>query len=211
MTNKVYLVLFVVLSVVTFPFATAMAGPGVPFAELSDKVDAVQSSVDNLQNDVDAVQSSLDGLSSKVDAMDAKLDGLQHGLTLQASIDTAICASIPVQCANHSYDAADSSNHNPIRLVVQVIGTDGTPVNGLTVDNFSFSNPFVPAGGGTTVICSEASCGTDRFQDGPNGLYSIMLDRGPAGNWDAGAYAGTVIVSTDSGDSGTSMATFEIQ
>jgi len=183
---------------------------GVPFANLGDQIDAVQSSVDALQSDMSALQGSVDGLNAAVNAINDQLASMQAGLTVQTSVDTAVCASVPVQCANHSYTPADSSNHNPLRLFVQVVDHAGMPVNGLTLANFAFTNNFVPAGGGQAVICSEASCGTDRFMAAPNGLYTVFLDRGPAGNWNAGAYAGTIVVTSGSSH-GASMVNFSIQ
>jgi hypothetical protein len=182
---------------------------GVPFAGLSDQIESVQSSVDVLQSDVSALQGSVDGLNAAVAAIGDQLAAMKNGLTVQTSVDTAVCASVPVQCANHSYTPADSSNHNPLRLFVQVVDHAGMPVNGLTLADFGFTNNFVPAGGGSAVICSEASCSTDRFMAAPNGLYTLFLDRGPAGNWNAGAYAGTVVVSSGD-DSGASMVNFSI-
>lgn len=205
---SIYLML--VLALFIYPINEAAAGPGNPFEQLEDQVLAVQNSVNSLQADVDSVQSSVDGLTTKVDAIDAKLDSMKHGLKIQTNIDTATCASAPVQCANHSYVAADSSNHNPIMMMVQVIDNTGSPVNGLSLSNFSFSNPFVPAGGGIAVFCSESDCGVFRFLSGSNGLYAIFLDRGPVGNWKAGTHTGTVVITTDTGDTGTSMATFVI-
>jgi hypothetical protein len=42
-----------------------------------------------------------------------------------------------------------------------------------------FANPFVPAGGGSAVVCSVADCGASTFAAAGNGLYQIFLDRGP--------------------------------
>lgn len=135
------------------------------------------------------------------------------GYTITASVDTEVCASVPVQCGvagtGHTFAAAGDTNHNPIRLFVTVVRASGVPVNGLTINEFSFSNPFVPAGGGAAVICTEANCGTSRFGAGANGTYTIFLDRGPAGNWKAGAYAGTVRV-VDAVNQGTAQVVFKI-
>jgi hypothetical protein len=133
------------------------------------------------------------------------------GLDVVAVVDTEVCASGAVQCggAGHSFDAASNANHNPIRMFVQVVRQDGLPVSGLGLANFSFSNNLVPAGGGAAGICSEAVCTVNRFGGGVNGLYQIFLDRIPAGNWKAGAYAGTVRV-TEGANNGASIVTFMI-
>jgi hypothetical protein len=133
------------------------------------------------------------------------------GLDVVAVIDTEVCASGAVQCggAGHSAVAASNDNHNPLRMFVQVVRRNGLPVNGLSIGNFSFSNNLVPAGGGAAGICSEATCTVNRFGGGINGLYQIFLDRIPAGNWKAGAYAGTVRV-TEGANRGAGIVTFTI-
>jgi hypothetical protein len=94
-------------------------------------------------------------------------------------------------------------------MFVQVVRRTGLPVNGLGIANFSFSNNLVPAGGGAAGICSAAVCTANRFGGGSNGLYQIFLDRIPAGNWKAGAYAGTVRV-TEETNNGAGIVTFTI-
>ncbi|MDH5360191.1 MAG: hypothetical protein OEX03_06485 [Gammaproteobacteria bacterium] len=174
-----------------------------PFTELAEQLDVVQNSVDAVQGDVAVVQAAVDSVTTS-------LAGMSHGLNVEVRVDTAYCASIGVQCANHAYTAADSSNHNPIRVFIQVTNHSGAAVSGLDLTAFSVSNPFVPAGGGTAVICNDISCGSDNFFAGTNGLYTLFLDRGPAGNWKSGMYGGSVRVSTTDGKSGIGMMTFNI-
>lgn len=134
-------------------------------------------------------------------------------LNVEARVDTEVCASGAVQCTvagtGHSAAEASSANHNPIRMFVQVVSKSGVPVEGLTAANFEFENPFVPAGGGAAGLCDEDTCTEDTFQGGGNGLYSLFLDRSAAGNWKAGAYAGTVTV-TQGGNRGAAIVTFDI-
>lgn len=133
-------------------------------------------------------------------------------LTLVATVDTAYCASGGVQCtvagSGHTAVEASSANHNPVRLLVQVSAA-GAPVGSLTVSNFVISNNFVPAGGGSASVCSEAKCGTSRF-GGSSGIYSIFLDRTAAGNWKAGTYAGIVRVNRGT-DTGSTLLTFTLR
>jgi len=134
------------------------------------------------------------------------------GLNLSTAVDTEICASGAAQCGGN-FNPANDSNHNPIRLFVQVTSLNGTPGTGLALGDFSFTNNLVPAGGGSTVICPAARCGANRFGGGTNGLYSIFLDRSPAGNWKAGTYAGTIKVRKVVDDvtyNGTALVTFTI-
>ena len=94
-------------------------------------------------------------------------------------------------------------------MIVQVVRQDGQPLTGLSMANFGFSNPAVPAGAAAAVICSEAVCTANRFAALGNGLYFIFLDRATPGNWRAGTYAGTVRV-TAGADHGAAIVTFTI-
>lgn len=119
-------------------------------------------------------------------------------LRIEASVDTEYCASGGIQCTvagtGHTAAAASNANHNPLRMFVQVVLDTGETIPNLVGAEFTFSNPFVPAGGGAAGLCSAATCTASTFQNGGNGLYSLFLDRVPAGNWRAGTYAGTVEV-----------------
>jgi len=119
-------------------------------------------------------------------------------LRIEARVDTESCASGGIQCTvagtGHTAAAASSANHNPVRMFVQVVQDTGETIPDLVSAEFAFSNPFVPAGGGAAGLCSAATCTVSTFQNGGNGLYSLFLDRLPAGNWRAGTYAGTVEV-----------------
>jgi hypothetical protein len=132
-------------------------------------------------------------------------------MTVSVAVDTRVCATVPVQCsgAGHTFDGASSSNHNPIVLRVTVVNKNGQPVNGLGATNFTFANPFVPAGGGSAVVCTVADCGGSTFAAAGNGLYQIFLDRGPAGNWTQGGYGAALSVAAGVND-GTSLVSFVI-
>jgi hypothetical protein len=133
-------------------------------------------------------------------------------LKVTAEVDTEFCASGAVQCslAGHGFAAATDLNHNPVRLFVHVArASSGVNLGALALANFTFNNGFVPAGGGSAVICSQANCGASRFGGGVGGAYSIILDRAAAGNWKAGAYAGTITINNGA-DTGTALVTFRI-
>lgn len=134
-------------------------------------------------------------------------------LSIEARVDTEVCASGAVQCTvpgtGHTAEAATSANHNPIRMFVEVVKKSGVPLAGLVITDFTFVNTLVPAGGGAAGICSEANCTVSRFQTAPNGLYSIFLDRIPAGNWKTGTYAATITVISGL-NQGTAIVTFTI-
>lgn len=134
---------------------------------------------------------------------------------LEARVDTAYCASGGVQCSavpGHTFAAASSTNHNPVRVLVQV-SYDGQGVTGLTPANFTFTDGFTPAGGISPELCAMAICGPFSFQENAAGLYAFFLDPGVAGNWKAGTYAGTLAVAYTSGDKtyqSTGIVTFVI-
>jgi len=132
-------------------------------------------------------------------------------MKVDTAVDTTVCATVAVQCAGagHSHAVASSSNHNPIALRVTVVKKNGLPKTGLMATDFIFSNGLVPAGGGSAVKCSVASCGGSTFIEAGNGLYQIYLDRAAAGNWKQGGYAGTLEVS-DGTNNGTALVTFTI-
>jgi hypothetical protein len=90
-----------------------------------------------------------------------------------------------------------------------VVRGNGLPVNGLTAADFVFNDGIVPAGGGAAVACSVAECGPNTFAFAGNGVYQIYLDRGAAGNWKAGGYAGSIQVMAGAND-GTKLVTFTI-
>jgi hypothetical protein len=123
-------------------------------------------------------------------------------IRVDVTVDTRVCATGAVQCsgAGHTFDPAGALNHNPIALRVLVVNKNGLPVNGLTAANFMFADPFVPAGGGSAVLCSVAECGASTFLAAGPGLYQLFLDRGPAGNWTPGGYFGAVQVNAGVND-----------
>lgn len=132
-------------------------------------------------------------------------------LEVSAHVDTEFCASGAVQCslAGNSFTAATDLNNNPVRLFVHVArGSTGANVSLLPLTSFSFRNNLVPAGSSGAVICPEANCTKARFSVGPDGAYSIILDR-TADNWKAGTYAGTITV-TNGVDTGSALVTFRV-
>lgn len=130
-------------------------------------------------------------------------------VSLTVHVDETYCATGGVQCGadGHSFAAAGPDNHNPIRLGIQVLA-GRKPVNGLAAGDFTFSNPFVPAGGGAISVYDCGSC----FQTGGSGMYTLFVHRGPSGNWKSGSYFAQlkVKVPTASGST-TNRALVEIE
>ncbi len=105
-------------------------------------------------------------------------------LTITANTDEKYCLSGGVQCTTtgHTAAAVANTNHNPARIVFQVLsGT--TPVTGLTSAAFTIFNPFVPAGGSSAVLLACASC----FQSVGSGMYAIFVHPSSS-NWKSGTY-----------------------
>lgn len=137
-------------------------------------------------------------------------------LDVTVVVDTEYCASGGVQCADmgtgHSFAAASSANHNPIRLGV-LVTLNGAPVMGIRESGFTFSNPFVPAGGGTAGFCTEegmTECASMDLFGSAGGLYTLFIHRRPAGNWTAGTYFATLTVRDNAGNTGTALVSFTI-
>lgn len=135
---------------------------------------------------VDSARTGLVGGSTGAASSQAVLGGTTFGnLSLTVVVDESYCATGGVQCGGggHTVAAAGPTNHNPVRLGIQVL-RGGTPVLGASSGRFTTANPFVPAGGPgvTRVVCGTC------FQMGGNGLYTIFVHPAPAGNWKSGSY-----------------------
>ena len=109
-------------------------------------------------------------------------------LELTMLIDQSYCKTGGVQCkgTGHTAQAALKTNHNPVRVMIQVLDEKRSPVTGLASAAFSVAVPFVPSGGPslTRVDCAECFQGSA----GPDGVYAIFVHPAVTGNWKAGAY-----------------------
>ena len=109
-------------------------------------------------------------------------------LELTMLIDQSYCKTGGVQCTGtgHKAQAALKTNHNPVRVMIQVLDEKRNPVTGLASAAFSIAVPYVPAGGPTLtrVACAECFQGSA----GPDGVYAIFVHPAVTGNWKAGSY-----------------------
>ena len=110
-------------------------------------------------------------------------------LELTMLIDQSYCQTGGVQCTETGHTpvkAALKNNHNPVRVMIQVLDEHRSPVTGLTSAAFSIATPFVPAGGPGLARAVCADC----FQEAsPDGVYAIFVHPVVgAGNWKSGAY-----------------------
>ena len=109
-------------------------------------------------------------------------------LELTMLIDQSYCKTGGVQCTGtgHTAQAALKTNHNPVRVMIQVLDEKRNPVTGLASAAFSIAVPYVPSGGPglTRLDCAECFQGSA----GPDGVYAIFVHPAITGNWKAGAY-----------------------
>ncbi len=70
-------------------------------------------------------------------------------LELTMLIDQSYCQTGGVQCTGtgHTARPALKTNHNPVRVMIQVLDEKRNPVTGLASAAFSISTPFFPANG----------------------------------------------------------------
>ncbi len=121
---------------------------------------------------------------------------LSGPLELKVLVDQTVCGTGAVQCTSsgHTTKTAAKMNHNPVRVMIQVLDETRLPVTGLTSASISVSTPFVPAGG---PGLARLDCGSDCFQASPDGVYAIYVHPAAAGvKWKPGSYCLEVTVMT---------------
>ena len=121
---------------------------------------------------------------------------LSGPLQLTVLVDQSYCGTGGAQCSStgHSTKAAAKTNHNPVRIMIQVLDETGKPIIGLASASIAVSTPYVPAGGPglTRVVCSDC------FQESPEGVYAVFVHPSPSGNWKSGAYCFQIHVTVGS-------------
>lgn len=134
-------------------------------------------------------------------------------LGVQAEVNEAACASVPVQCGDgptgHAFAPPAPNNHNPVAIAV-LVTRNGAPRPGLASSAFKFSNRFVPAGGAALTRCPAGGSGCaspgNLFQDGTDGVYMLWVHPQPAGaNWNSGGYYGRITVTDPAGRKGSAL------
>jgi hypothetical protein len=134
-------------------------------------------------------------------------------LGVQAEVDEAVCASVPVQCGDgasgHTFVPAGPTNHNPVAIAV-LVTRNGAPRPGLGSGAFNFSNRFVPAGGAGLTRCPAGGTGCaspgNLFQDAGDGVYLLWVHPQPAGSsWKSGSYYSRVTVTDPAGRKGSAL------
>jgi hypothetical protein len=134
-------------------------------------------------------------------------------LGVQAEVNEAACASVPVQCGDgatgHTFAPPASTNHNPVAIAV-LVTRNGAPRPGLTSAAFNFSNRFVPAGGAGLTRCPAGGSGCaspgNLFQDGTDGVYMLWVHPQSAGaNWKSGSYHARITVTDPAGRKGSAL------
>jgi hypothetical protein len=109
-------------------------------------------------------------------------------LELTMLIDQSYCKTGGVQCTGtgHTAQAALKTNHNPVRVMIQVLDEKRNPVTGLASAAFSIAVPYVPANGPGLARVDCATCFLG--ESSPDGVYAIFVHPAVSGNWKAGAY-----------------------
>ena len=134
-------------------------------------------------------------------------------LGVQAEVNEAACASVPVQCGDgptgHTFAPPAPTNHNPVAVAV-LVTRNGVPRPGLGSAAFNFSNRFVPAGGAGLTRCPAGGSGCaspgNLFQDGGDGVYMLWVHPQPAGaNWKSGSYYARITVTDPGGRKGSAL------
>lgn len=198
-----------------------VADVSMQIAALADDLDQVADdildAIATVKDDTSMIKDDVAMIKDDMALVQADVDALANNLQVELMAYTDSCESGSVQCNSdaadqHTFDAASSANHNPFPVRI-LVTRNGVPVNGITAEQFSYSNNFVPAGGTGSVKC-DVDCGDSWFQgSNGNGLYSIYIDRNTVNdlnNWKAGNYSGVMQVS-DSQGQGSAMVSFSIE
>lgn len=201
-----------VLNFLTKP-AMAQGGSGNPVQQTLDLLRDPDFGLEEIKSEVASIEITVQDIDTAVLDIEEKVDRLE----LSVLVDEAVCASVPIQCGDgttgHSFNAASSSNHNPVRIAA-LVTLNGSPVTGLSAADFSFSNPFVPAGGPGAVLCPLGGTGCaapgSLFQaSGP--MYQMYLHPFPVGsNWKAGAYFARLAVNDGMGHTSEALVKITI-
>lgn len=195
-TALLFAAIFMAASALHFAAGTVIAQPdtGVPgrldalqstVNNIETRVNNLQGAVSNMESQVNGIQNTVNDIEIKLDEIEAKLDRIQ----VNVIVDETECATGAVQCTGtgHTAAAAGSANHNPVAVGIQVIDKHGNPIDGLGTTNFSANSQFIPAGGPGVSRLDCPQC----FAAGsaPSGLYLVWVHPSPSGvNWKSGTY-----------------------
>jgi hypothetical protein len=179
--------IFPVAQCAAFMLATAVCfaapppgNPGTPFQALADQHESLSNSIKEVQHDtLIVIQNTAD-----IDLVYDQVNKLLAALRVQVRVDTT---------------AANDQNDLPVRLFV-LVTRNGKGLTDLAASAFTLHNPFYPESGPSSQRCT--TCPASGFAEGGNGLYSILIEPSGDNNWAAGAYAGTVRVTTSAGGEG---------
>jgi hypothetical protein len=178
-------------------------------------VGAVQTGVGAVQADLGAMQLDVDVIQADVDAMQLDLNAMQH-LEVRVGVDEDTCAvagSRPCQGWGHSFDAASSGNHNPVK-VVALVTKDGLPVRDLVPSDFHLGTHSLPAGSASMAVCPDGGRGCDFSADAGevrDGFYKFYVHPAPVDtNWATGTYFAVLTVTDTEGATGKALVEVEI-
>ena len=180
--------------------AGAAAAESLAITSILDKLDTLQTTVNNLETEVSSglsgIQTTVNGINTKVDEIEAKLDRIQVNVV----VDETACATGAVQCSTDGHtvlEAPGPTNHNPVAVGIQVIDKHGNPIDGLGSESFIAHAQFIPAGGPglSRLFCSQCFLSGTRPGGLPSGMYLIFVHPVLDHNWKSGVYYLEILVS----------------
>jgi len=168
----------------------------------------------------DTILNAINGLATKVDTIKNMVSGLQ----LSVNVNVGFCGEdAAVQCTDsgpgsgegHTFEAASSSNHNPVLITVLVTRMDGSQVDGIPSENFLWDQSIGPGPGIERCGDLQDNVGCGSFTSSyfiylGNGVYTFVVHPSAVGyNWKVAKY-GFVLTVIDNNDGNQGRALGEI-
>ena len=195
----------------------AVVATGVGNASTASPVASIKALLTSISKDARATRLAVNNRATGLREIKREVKLIQAAsdrLEVRAEVDEGYCGTGGVQCggAGHTFAAASSANHNPVRIVL-LVTLNGAPVTGLTATSFDFAANLVPAGGPGPTLCpgGGSGCGSSSApSDAGNGMYVFFAHPAPTGNWKAGAYYARFTVTDASARKGSALVELNI-
>ena len=215
-----------------YPEGRGWSAVEADFNDLRGRVDAIKSDTEELLVDVEAVKGDTETILVDVEAVKGDTESILLELEdVDSDLNTALrylrkidedIATLGegVAAVIEGVDALNSvlklevsvSTRDAMEMNAEAVwafvhvSQNGNPVPDLEAGAFSFASSFGP--GGVIPPDGISYCGDACFQQGVDGAYYIALS--PEVEWEAGDYAGTVVVSIDDSATGSSLVKFKV-
>jgi regulator of replication initiation timing len=199
-----------------YPNGRPWQAMGYDFEIVKHKLDVLDYKVDGVKEDTETIVDQLDDMQSNIEDLELDVADIKEGIgEIMEDVDDI---EGDVEMLKNTLDievSAGPATDTGITLYVQV-AQNGTGVDKLDADAFSYGNSFPAAG--------AKYCGADCFSAGVGGVYMIeLLVDGESGSY-AGALAVSMEVADDDDDgddddmdddpevaSGTALVTFDVE